>query len=92
MSATAKTPMSFQTVRRMSATQIAKLNKEQLLSALRDAVKETTDESRGSPMPPSTPVSGAITLDAIDKLLIQRLEPITQTISILTNEMKRAER
>lgn len=84
----AKTPMSFHTVRRMSATQLAKLTKDQLVSALREAVKTPKDESEASPRPPGSPVSATITIEAIDKLLIQRLDPVIQTISVLTEEMR----
>ena len=88
MSVGAKSPaMSLQTVRRMSATQIAKLTKDQLVSALREAVKVPTAEVEASHIPSPTAVP-TVTIEAIDKLLVQRLEPITQTISILTQEMR----
>lgn len=84
-----KSPMSLQNVRRMSATQMAKLTKDQLVSALREAVKVPTTEAEVSNTPSSTPTSvSAITIEAIDKLLKQRLEPVTQTISMLTEEMR----
>ena len=64
-------------------SQITKLTKEQLVSALRDAAKRPSEEgaatSRSSP---------TISIDAFDKLLKERLDPLLETISTLTKEMQ----
>lgn len=72
----------------MSASQMSKLTKDQLIAALRDAPKAPTAEmNRASPQQQSGQ-SVTISIDAFDMLLKERLDPLTQTLANISRELQ----
>lgn len=82
--------MSFESVRRMSQTQLNKLTKEQLASALKDAINISGTTSFDSPRSDSSTKS--VTREYLDKALdmklSQYLNPLEKKISTLVESHK----